>query len=64
MDVKVSNKGLVIKCRQWLMQGGFKVGKGERVGGELGGRGSCGTEIPSRDGGVCVWGSGCLSLQL
>lgn len=52
MDVKVSSKGFVIKGCHWVLQGGFKVEKGEGVGGELGGRGLCGTEIPSRDEGV------------
>lgn len=35
-----------------LIPGGFKVGKGAGQGGELGGRGLCGPEIPSRDGDV------------
>ena len=39
MDVKVSSTGLAIECCHWVIRGGFKVGKGAGLGGELGGRG-------------------------
>lgn len=58
MEVKVS-KGLVIRDCHWVTQSGLKSG-GEGVGGELGGRGLCGTETCSSVGDLGR--SGCLSL--